>query len=69
MCAVVISGKQTALKSNHLNYRVLWSYPQATLPPANQLQQIAAVNISELTDLNKGGHDFLNLMRGPQIIS
>lgn len=52
MC-VVISGRKPSLKSNPLNYRALESYPQATLPLANQSQQIAVVNISDSTDLNK----------------
>lgn len=42
-----------SLKSNPLNYNTLESYPQATLPLANQSQQIAVVNISDSADLNK----------------
>lgn len=49
----VCSYQQKKLKSNPLNYRALESYPQATRPLANQSQQIAVVNISDSTDLNK----------------
>lgn len=40
-------------KSNQLNYKTPESYPQATLPWANQSQQIVEVNISDSADLNK----------------
>ena len=54
MCVVISrKKKKTSPKSNPLNYRALESYPQATLPLANQSQQIAVVNISDSTDLNK----------------
>lgn len=45
--------KKTSPKSNPLNYSTLESYPQATVPLANQSQQIAVVNISDYADLNK----------------
>lgn len=53
MCVVISRKKKKTPKSNLLNYRALESYPQATLPLANQSQQIAVVNISDSTDLNK----------------
>lgn len=52
MCVVISRKKTNSPKSNPLNYRALESYPQATLPLANQSQQIAVVNISDSTDLN-----------------
>lgn len=45
--------QRSSPKSNLLNYTTLESYPPATVPLANQSQQIAAVNISDSTDLNK----------------
>lgn len=61
MCVVI--RRKTSPKSNPLNYRTLESYPQATLPLANQSQQIAAVNISDWTDLNKDIM-IISLLRG-----
>jgi len=56
MCVVIGRKKKkekNPLKSNSLNYRALESFPQAAPPLANQSQQIAALNISDSTDLNK----------------
>lgn len=55
MCVVICrkKKKKPSPKSNPLNYGALESYPPATLPLANQSQQIAVVNISDSTDLNK----------------
>lgn len=61
MCVVI--SRKTSSKSNPLNYRTLESYPQATLPLANQSQQIAPVNISDWTDLNKDIM-IISLLRG-----
>lgn len=51
--SLVIGRKKNSPKSNPLNYSTLESYPQASVPLANQSQQIAAVNISDSADLNK----------------
>lgn len=45
--------KKTTPKSSPFNSRTLERYPRATLPLANQSQQIAVVNISDSADLDR----------------
>lgn len=56
MCVVIgrrRTKKKTIPKPSPFNSRTLERYPRATLPLANQSQQIAVVNISDSADLDR----------------